>query len=76
MPKSRKAKIWGLIIFALGIAAVLIGALTDLYSIIVGVIITTAIWLVLGPIVTRIVKGPGRIKEFKETTKTEHWKDY
>ena len=77
MPKNKSTKkIFGAIILILGFVALGIGALTELYSITVGFIIMLAIWLIIGPIVAKITGGKGRWKEFKETTKKEHWKDY
>ncbi|MFH1598310.1 MAG: hypothetical protein ABIB97_04560 [Patescibacteria group bacterium] len=76
MPKKSKGKAIGAILFILGFAAVLIGALTEIYSLLVGFIIMFGLWFIVAPIVTRIVKGKGRMEELKKTTKSEHWKDY
>lgn len=77
MPKNNSTrKILGAIVLILGFAAFGIGALTELYSTTVGFIVMLCIWFIIGPIVARATGGKGRWKEFKETTKKEHWKDY
>ena len=53
MDKSRRKAIEGLI-FSLGLMAVLIGALTDIYDTKIGALIMLAIWFVGGAI-TRII---------------------
>lgn len=58
MNKSRKKAMGGLI-FSIGLIVLLIGAMTDIYTATVGVIIALAIWLVGGPIVILL----GREKE-------------
>jgi hypothetical protein len=55
MDESRRKAIGGLI-FGLGLIALLIGALTDVYATTVGVIIMLAIWFVGGAI-ARIIFG-------------------
>ena len=56
MDKSRKNAI-GSLIFALGLIAILIGAMTDIYSAKIGVIIMLAIWFIGGSIVKIILGG-------------------
>ena len=56
MDKSRRKALGGLI-FALGLIAMLIGAMTDLYSATIGVIIMLAIWFVGGALVAFIFGG-------------------
>jgi hypothetical protein len=56
MDDSRKKAIGGLI-FALGLIAILIGAMTDIYSAKIGVIIMLAIWFIGGSIVKIILGG-------------------
>ncbi|MBW2663180.1 MAG: hypothetical protein JRD93_14600, partial [Deltaproteobacteria bacterium] len=45
MDKSRRKGLGGLI-FALGLIVMLIGAMTDLYEVKIGVIIMLAIWFI------------------------------
>ena len=56
MDDSRKKAI-GSLIFALGLIAILIGAMTDIYSAKIGVIIMLAIWFIGGSIVKIILGG-------------------
>jgi len=56
MDDSRKKAI-GSLIFALGLIAILIGAMTDIYSANIGVIIMLAIWFIGGSIVKIILGG-------------------
>ena len=56
MDKSRRKALGGLI-FALGLIAMLIGAMTDLYPATIGVIIMLAIWFVGGALVGFIFGG-------------------
>lgn len=53
MDQSRRNALGGLI-FALGLIALLIGALTDVYETTIGVIIMLAIWFVGGALVALI----------------------
>ena len=55
MDKSRRKAISGLI-FSLGLMAVLIGAMTDIYDTKIGALIMLAIWFVGGSIV-KIILG-------------------
>ena len=55
MDKSRRKALGGLI-FALGLIAMLIGAMTDLYSATIGVIIMLAIWFVGGALAAFIFR--------------------
>ena len=56
MDKSRRKALGGLI-FALGLIVMLIGAMTDLYEVKIGVIIMLAIWFVGGALVAFIFGG-------------------
>ena len=56
MDKSRRKALGGLI-FALGLIAMLIGAMTYLYSATIGVIIMLAIWFIGGALVAFIFGG-------------------
>ena len=53
MDPSRRKPL-GVLIFALGLIAMLIGAMTDLYSATIGVIIMLAIWFIGGALVAFI----------------------
>jgi uncharacterized membrane protein len=56
MDKSRRKALGGLI-FALSLIVMLIGAMTDLYSTTIGVIIMLAIWFIGGALVALIFGG-------------------
>ena len=56
MDKSRRKALGGLI-FALGLIVMLIGAMTDLYEVKIGVIIMLAIWFIGGALVAFIFGG-------------------
>ena len=56
MDKSRREALGGLI-FALGLIVMLVGAMTDLYEVKIGVIIMLAIWFVGGALVAFIFGG-------------------
>jgi hypothetical protein len=56
MDKSRRKALGGLI-FALGLIAMLIGAMTDIYPATIDVIIILAIWFVGGALVALIFGG-------------------
>ncbi len=56
MDKSRREALGGLI-FALGLIAMLVGAMTDLYETKIGVIIMLAIWFIGGALAALIFGG-------------------
>ena len=56
MDPSRRKALGGLI-FALGLIAMLIGAMTDIYTATIGVIIMLAIWFIGGALVGFIFGG-------------------
>ena len=66
MDPSRRKALGGLI-FALGLIAMLIGAMTDLYSATIGVIIMLAIWFVGGALVALIFGGEEEPSEQSES---------
>lgn len=65
MAKSPQKNI-GMIIFGVGVIALLVGVLTDIYSTTVGVLAALAIWIVGMPIVKLVMGGS---KEGKEADK-------
>ncbi|MBE0525252.1 MAG: hypothetical protein IBX40_13120 [Methanosarcinales archaeon] len=56
MDKSRRRGI-GVLIFSMGLIAILIGAMTDIYTAKVGVIIMLAIWFIGGAIAMIVFGG-------------------
>ena len=56
MDKTRRRGI-GVLIFSLGLIAILIGAMTDIYTAKVGVIIMLAIWFIGGAIAMIVFGG-------------------
>ncbi|NOR48094.1 MAG: hypothetical protein GQ533_08630 [Methanosarcinaceae archaeon] len=56
MDKSRREALGGLI-FALGLIAMLVGTMTDLYEVKIGVIIMLAIWFIGGALAALIFGG-------------------
>ena len=66
MDKSRREALGGLI-FALGLIAMLIGAMTDLYSATTGVIIMLAIWFIGGALAALIFGGEEEPPEQSES---------
>jgi len=66
MESSRREALGGLI-FALGLIAMLIGAMTDLYSATIGVIIMLAIWFVGGALAALIFGGEEEPPEQSES---------
>ena len=66
MDKSRRKALGGLI-FALGLIVMLIGAMTDLYSATIGVIIMLAIWFIGGALVAFIFGGKEETPEQSES---------
>ena len=66
MDKSRRKALGGLI-FALGLIAMLIGAMTDLYPATIGAIIMLAIWFIGGALVGFIFGGKEETPEQSES---------
>jgi uncharacterized membrane protein len=66
MDKSRR-KALGVLIFALGLIAMLIGVMTDLYEVKIGVIIMLAIWFIGGALVAFILGGEEEPTEQSES---------
>ena len=62
MDQSRRKALGGLI-FALGLIAMLIGAMTDIYTATIGVIIMLAIWFIGGALVGFIFGGKDESSE-------------
>ena len=56
MDKSRRRGI-GVLIFSMGLIAILIGAMTDIYTAKVGVIVMLAIWFIGGAIAMIVFGG-------------------
>jgi len=66
MEPSRRKALGGLI-FAFGLIVMLIGAITDLYEVKIGVIIMLAIWFVGGALVALIFGGEEEPPEQSES---------
>ena len=56
MAKSPQKNV-GIIIFGVGLIALLVGAMTDLYSVTIGVLAALAIWIVGMPIIKLVMGG-------------------
>ncbi len=65
MEKSRKKSVSGLV-FGIGLIALLIGALTNLYTAKIGALIMLGVWIIGGALVGLVMgckKEPGEKKE-------------
>ena len=66
MEKSKKKAI-GTIVFGIGFMAILLGALTDLYDVKIGVLIMLGVWIIGGAVATLIFGGKEDVLPPKQT---------